>query len=214
MMISRLIDQIAIPTTTWQHPVYQILKTTIWLITYNKTMDNALPGWTQWQAHIEGHCAPREETSPPHIQQASTLEALDTTVDTLTPEMDSDLLNPPSKDRPVSERRHWRKTRREISMMDKSGKLTIQRHRRKNERRRFYPFCALVARPVGDRELREQPTAQKAMKDEWNRLRAKNVWDEHEAFECEDVRRHRMLTARRWGGGPMKAGTHRPRQRT
>ena len=64
--------------------------------------------------------------------------------------------------------------------MDKSGKLTIQRHRRKNERRRFYPFCALVARPVGDREIREQPSAQKAMKDEWNRLRAKNVWGEHE----------------------------------
>ena len=111
-------------------------------------MDKALPGWTQWQAHIEGHCAPREEISPPNIQQASTIEALDTTVDTLTPEMDSDLLHPPGKDRPVSERRHWRKMRREISMMDKSGKLTIQRHRRKNERRRFYPFCALVARPV------------------------------------------------------------------
>ena len=74
-------------------------------------------------------------------------------------------------------------------MMDKSGKLTIQRHRRKNERRRFYPFCALVARPVGDREIREQPSAQKAMKDEWNRLRAKHVWDEHEAFEWEDIRR-------------------------
>ena len=35
-----------------------------------QTMDKAIPGWTQWQAHIEGHCAPRSETSPPNIVTA------------------------------------------------------------------------------------------------------------------------------------------------
>ena len=74
-------------------------------------------------------------------------------------------------------------------MMDKHGRLTIQKHRRKNEWKRFYPFCALVARPVGEREIREQPSAQAAMDAEWKRLRDKGVWDEHEAFEWDDIRR-------------------------
>ena len=73
--------------------------------------------------------------------------------------------------------------------MDKDRKLTVQKHRRKNERRRFFPFCALVARPVGDREIQEQPLAQKAMKEEWDRLRRKSVWHEDEAFEWDDIRK-------------------------
>ena len=74
-------------------------------------------------------------------------------------------------------------------MMDKHGRLTIQKHRRKNERKRFYPLCALVARPVGEREIREQPLAQTAMDAECQRLRDKGVWDEYEAFEWDDIRR-------------------------
>ena len=46
---------------------------------------------------------------------------------------------------------------------------------------------ACVARPVGKAELGSTPAAQAATKTEWDRLRAKKVWDEHIVREWDDV---------------------------
>ena len=63
-------------------------------------------------------------------------------------------------------------------------------HRVKNSEfgRRFL-FNAVVARPVGRKEISEQPKAQEAARKEWDRLRAKKVWDESWIREWNDVAR-------------------------
>ena len=58
----------------------------------------------------------------------------------------------------------------------------------KNAPRRL-PLIACVARPVGKKEMINQPEARAAMDKEWNRLRDKQVWDEDHPREWEDVRR-------------------------
>ena len=52
----------------------------------------------------------------------------------------------------------------------------IDNHRVKVAPRRF-PFNALVARPVGKKEIESNPKAKAAMDKEWNRLKEKNVWN-------------------------------------
>ena len=63
-------------------------------------------------------------------------------------------------------------------------------HRVKNsESGRRLLFNAVVERPVGRKEIGEQPKAQEAMRKEWDRLRAKKVWDESWIREWNDVAR-------------------------
>ena len=62
-------------------------------------------------------------------------------------------------------------------------------HRMKLNKRSWFPFNACVARSVGKAELDKDKSAQAAMKKEWDRLRAKKVWDECEPREWDDVRR-------------------------
>ena len=59
-------------------------------------------------------------------------------------------------------------------------------HRRKLGQR-SQPFNACVARPVNKTEIASAPAAQQAMKVEWDRLRAKHVWDETIVREWDDV---------------------------
>ena len=54
---------------------------------------------------------------------------------------------------------------------------------------RSFPFNAMVARSVNKQELSKSPAAQAAMKKEWDRLRAKKVWDESVVRERDDVAR-------------------------
>ena len=61
-------------------------------------------------------------------------------------------------------------------------------HRAKNGVRTF-PFNAAVARPVGKAEIARTPSAQAAMKKDWDRLRDKKVWDETKPREWRAVRR-------------------------
>ena len=42
----------------------------------------------------------------------------------------------------------------------------------------WFPFNACVAHPVGKKEIAMQPRAQKAMRDELDRLPKKKVWDD------------------------------------
>ena len=58
-------------------------------------------------------------------------------------------------------------------------------------------FDACVARPVGKKEIGANASAQKAMQVEWDRLRAKGVWDESTVREWNDVANE----ARRKGPG-------------
>ena len=154
------------------------------------TMDKAIPGWTQWEEHIAEHATQRAQYATPEICAASTIEALtEKQVPDLIDDSDQELETQPDLKNRTTNRQQHKRPKHNISMMDRRGRLTIQKHRRKNERKRFYPFCALVARPVGEREIREQPLAQAAMDAEWQRLRDKGVWDEHEAFEWDDIRR-------------------------
>eukprot|EP00969_Alexandrium_andersonii_P112038 4948212-Alexandrium_andersonii.AAC.1 len=53
----------------------------------------------------------------------------------------------------------------------------------KKRHRRKIPACAFpenlfVARPVGEKEILENPKAQAALKVEWDRLRSFGTWDE------------------------------------
>jgi len=60
------------------------------------------------------------------------------------------------------------------------------KHRTKVSRRRF-PFNALVARPVGKKEIERTPDAQAAMNSEWKRLKDKDVWDQSVVREMSEV---------------------------
>ncbi len=63
-----------------------------------------------------------------------------------------------------------------------------QRHREKIEGgMTVFPFPAMVARPVSNAEMRREPKAMEAYHAEWNRLREKNVWDEADVREWDDV---------------------------
>ena len=53
---------------------------------------------------------------------------------------------------------------------------TKDQHREKNVRPLF-PFPACVARPVGRAEINRERKAQEALQKEWDRLRARKVWD-------------------------------------
>ena len=104
------------------------------------TMEQAIPGWTQWQTHIEGHDTQRKHIAATAIRHAASTEALE---DPTLPELiDSDQEHETTADTDSrqADRQHWKRMRKEVSMMDKRGRLTVQRHRRKNERRRLYPF--------------------------------------------------------------------------
>ena len=61
-------------------------------------------------------------------------------------------------------------------------------HREKIGERRW-PINAMVARPVGKKEIAASTAAQEAIQKEWDRLRAKNVWDETQVEEWDDVRK-------------------------
>eukprot|EP00969_Alexandrium_andersonii_P051535 2263476-Alexandrium_andersonii.AAC.1 len=50
-----------------------------------------------------------------------------------------------------------------------------------------FPESLLVARPVNRAEVLQKPKAQAALKKEWDRLRAINVWDEERPHEWKDV---------------------------
>ena len=57
------------------------------------------------------------------------------------------------------------------------------------------PISALVARPVGKKELLSNPAAKAAMDKEWQRLKDQEVWDMDSVSEWSDV----AATARRDG---------------
>mgnify|MGYP003892569001 FL=1 len=65
--------------------------------------------------------------------------------------------------------------------------LTKKKHRAHIPERRDFPFNALVARKVSKKEIENEPKAQKAVKQEWDRLRSKNCWDEDEVYEWSEV---------------------------
>ncbi|MFM7980148.1 MAG: hypothetical protein ACKPKO_12610, partial [Candidatus Fonsibacter sp.] len=50
------------------------------------------------------------------------------------------------------------------------------------------PDNICVARPVGKSEIERTPAAKQAMQKEWDRLRSKNVWDEDNPRDWDDVR--------------------------
>eukprot|EP00974_Lingulodinium_polyedra_P046342 4440107-Lingulodinium_polyedra.AAC.1 len=62
--------------------------------------------------------------------------------------------------------------------------------KREPHRRNIAPpvriFIACVARPVGKAELEREEKARAARDQEWERLRAKHVWDEAHPREWED----------------------------
>ncbi len=62
----------------------------------------------------------------------------------------------------------------------------IDNHRVKVAPRRF-PFNALVARPVGKKEIKSNPRDKAAMDKEWNRLKEKNVWNIEVVRDMSDV---------------------------
>eukprot|EP00969_Alexandrium_andersonii_P109718 4839906-Alexandrium_andersonii.AAC.1 len=64
----------------------------------------------------------------------------------------------------------------------------------KKRHRRKIPTCAFpenlfVARPVGKKEILENPKAQAALKVEWDRLRSIGTWDEAAVEEWSVVRK-------------------------
>ena len=52
---------------------------------------------------------------------------------------------------------------------------------------RTFPYNVCVARSVGKAEIARVPAAQKATQVEWDRLRAKHVWDASVVREWDDV---------------------------
>ena len=50
-----------------------------------------------------------------------------------------------------------------------------------------FPFNALVARPVGKKEIQTTPAAQKALDTEWEKLVKAGVWDEQHPREWSDL---------------------------
>ena len=65
----------------------------------------------------------------------------------------------------------------------------VSRHRLKIPKKPLFPYAACVARPVNKAEIAKTPKAQDAMKKAWDRLRAKDVWDENDVEDWDDVRR-------------------------
>jgi len=63
------------------------------------------------------------------------------------------------------------------------------RHRDKIPNFGHLPFNACVARPVGKKEVQQQPKAQAAVKAEWDRLRKIHTWDEDGVREWQHVAR-------------------------
>ena len=54
---------------------------------------------------------------------------------------------------------------------------------------RSVPFAAMVARPVGKKEIAGNSKAREALRLEWDRLRSEVVWDESSVREWKDVAR-------------------------
>ena len=53
----------------------------------------------------------------------------------------------------------------------------------------FHFSNALVARPVGQKEINNTPAAQAALDKEWNNLTSKGAWDYSTVREWDDVSR-------------------------
>ena len=71
----------------------------------------------------------------------------------------------------------------EFPRVDQSMNST---HRPKNPSHSF-PFSALVARPVGKKEIAVEPKAQLALDSEWDKLVKAGVWDEQRPREWSDL---------------------------
>ena len=76
----------------------------------------------------------------------------------------------------------------------------VEEHRHKHGGPRL-AYNAAVARPVGAKEIAATPLAQKAINDEWTRLRAvqrpdgkRGCWDEEAVMEWRDVKRAAQLS--------------------
>lgn len=69
------------------------------------------------------------------------------------------------------------------------GKERQEPRDRRETVERWFPFNALVARPVNKPERLATPDAQVVMKNEWDRLREQVVWDESAVRDKEEVGR-------------------------
>ena len=72
--------------------------------------------------------------------------------------------------------------------------LSCATHRDKHptEQQRILPFNAMVARAVGDAEMKREPKALLAREAEWDKLREACVWDDLNPRNWEDVRQETL----------------------